>query len=356
LWITNIVYKICNLGVIIKNKKYFSYFVLITFLFVGMCVADEQQGSISFGFKLDTSISLNICVEGGKASFVVVYLDELPDALSEVAKSKFAQTIQKINNTSRTVFYFYSGDGEPGIKRACDFFRIKYWQTIYRRAKPRRFGSVVPQRITLDELSEYFNWRVNILLYTGAGISTAAQIPGQKELIELLGVVTIRDGTKVLNQFLSDCLKKPKKLEQTASDFYKSLKEAEPTGAHMAILKILYKTECCGIITENLDDLHYKTGIDVCVADTYKLSKEQLQMTGVIVCCGLSSDERGLLSLYKKHNPIGVIVSIDIVQPSYLGPGDYLLQGDAQVVLPDLSDLIIDQKRKGRQRHPFLFK
>ena len=101
------------------------------------------------------------------------------------------------------------------------------------------------------------------------------------------------------------------------------------------------------IFTENLDTLHEKTGVAVQRIDVDRVEKDFppqiLKTIDVIVCIGLSFDDRGFLGYYKKHNPSGIIIALCLEQPSYLGATDYYSEGDAQQMVPILCDQLIIQ-------------
>ncbi|WCR57911.1 hypothetical protein [Wolbachia endosymbiont of Ctenocephalides felis wCfeJ] len=101
------------------------------------------------------------------------------------------------------------------------------------------------------------------------------------------------------------------------------------------------------LVTENLDLLHQRSGIQplgrIDTADKMNFSWLKKNIKGkhfrrvdFIIATGLNSDEVGLLALYKKHNPKGKIIAMNLVQPNYLGDDDILVAGDLQETLPDL--------------------
>jgi len=55
----------------------------------------------------------------------------------------------------------------------------------------------------------------------------------------------------------------------------------------------------------------------------------------------LSHDDRGFLGWYKKYNPEGTIIALDLGKPSYLSEKDFILKGDIQEVIPALEKAII---------------
>lgn len=96
------------------------------------------------------------------------------------------------------------------------------------------------------------------------------------------------------------------------------------------------------IITENLDYLHEYTGIMPYRIHGDHLRKQihpsNLREIDYILCIGLSFDDRGFLGWYKAHHPNGKIIAIDLMQPSYLGNEDYLIQRDLQKIIPKIAD------------------
>jgi NAD-dependent SIR2 family protein deacetylase len=92
------------------------------------------------------------------------------------------------------------------------------------------------------------------------------------------------------------------------------------------------------LITENLDCLHEASGVYPYRIDAKHLRDEvgsdSLIPFDYIICVGLSYDDRGFLGWYKKHNPQGKIIAIDLQQPSYIGNEDFLFLGDIQEVVP----------------------
>jgi NAD-dependent SIR2 family protein deacetylase len=141
-----------------------------------------------------------------------------------------------------------------------------------------------------------------------------------------------------LRRFLYTAWKYPQKLCDAFSEFCKSALYSKPTKAHYALTQIALE-KGCAIITENVDLLHQQTCIkplDSESAFLRTLSATQLQDIDVIICIGLSHDDRGLLAWYKKNNPAGVIIAIDLKQPNYLTHNDYYCQRDIQELIPQL--------------------
>lgn len=76
-----------------------------------------------------------------------------------------------------------------------------------------------------------------------------------------------------------------------------------------------------------------------------QVSIENIQEIEVIICIGLSHDDRGFLAFYKDRNPSGIIISIDMALPNYLSSKDMLVKGDIQKIMPELEKNLISCKK-----------
>jgi urease accessory protein UreE len=56
-----------------------------------------------------------------------------------------------------------------------------------------------------------------------------------------------------------------------------------------------------------------------------------------VIAIGLKLDDRGFLGWYKKQNPQGTIIAINLTQPPYLGDEDFLVIGDLQEIIPKIN-------------------
>lgn len=193
----------------------------------------------------------------------------------------------------------------------------------------------VPQKISYENLKKNIKQK-NIVLYTGAGISA------EKGL-------AMSDLNKVLlfssnfESWLYSLLLQADEILQGFSYFCKRAFEVEGTKAHYALSKLACCKQCA-IITENFDYLHEQSGVRPIHLDASGVFFDESQWKDIdmVICLGLSHDDRGLLGLYKEKNPEGIILALDLLVPSYLGVEDYFYQCDLQKVLPNLvSDLEI---------------
>lgn len=203
--------------------------------------------------------------------------------------------------------------------------------------EPRNVNEVNINLMDSETLAEFIQTK-KILFYTGAGVS-AGVVPIMDQLINSLEISKVKDGLS-LNVYIVDIIENSQKYHEAMDHFYNACLNGEPTPCHNA-LTLLSKKLSCKIITENVDLLHLKTGIHVPIAEAEWLQNEidikSLQNLGAVICLGLRSDERGFLGWYKKHNPQGIIIALNLQQPNYLGQEDFFVKCDVQTLLPDLA-------------------
>ena len=195
---------------------------------------------------------------------------------------------------------------------------------------PRRaFKGAKPRLIQIGELKKVLT-ESQSLLYTGAGVSVAANVPSLRELYPLLGIEKNN-----LEPFFNRAICHPRELIKSLKLFHKSCFYHKPTKAHYTLTQIAEESQRV-ILTENLDSLHEQTGIEPLrvSAESFKalIDPSTLGQIDSIICIGLSHDDKGFLGWYKKHHPGGKIIAIDLQQPEYLGDEDYWLNEDLQKV------------------------
>jgi NAD-dependent SIR2 family protein deacetylase len=134
----------------------------------------------------------------------------------------------------------------------------------------------------------------------------------------------------------SNVVKNPKKYIQVLDNFFKKCLNAKPTKAHFALHDIILKTWSL-LIIENLDLLHQKSGDTPLTRGNFSKSQMELSKADYVVTIGLASDESTLLNLYKKLNPKGIIIAININEDiDYLSNKDFVLQKNAQIAVPEI--------------------
>lgn len=201
---------------------------------------------------------------------------------------------------------------------------------------PLCFQSAYPQALSFDELLKYVNNK-KCIFYTGAGLSASAGVATMRDLEQLLEI------DKGKWNFLKVAWYNPQKIVQKFASFCESMIYEKPTKAHIA-LKEIAEEKSVAIITENVDLLQQRTGVDLIFAYSDQLSSisvQDWQEVDGILCIGLSHDDRGLLAWYKQHNPNGKLIAIDLKVPNYLSNNDFIYQGDIQKLLPLLAEKVI---------------
>jgi NAD-dependent SIR2 family protein deacetylase len=148
---------------------------------------------------------------------------------------------------------------------------------------------------------------------------------------------------KGLKHFIAVAWNNPKKITNGFSEFCKKAILSDPTDAHYA-LKTIAERKNAALVTENVDLLQQRAGVEPLFAYSeilHSLKKQDLKEVDCIICIGLSHDDRGFLAWYKKENPNGTIVALNLEQPDYLGNEDFFLEGDVQHILPEIAKMEI---------------
>jgi NAD-dependent SIR2 family protein deacetylase len=269
-----------------------------------------------------------------------VYLGALPDIYSDFI-SEVKNSFVEAPESQRLVFsYRVNAEGKEEINVPQQFHRrLHPDEGSYLLTDRRVIENATPLTIDEEELSTIIR-NHPVLFYTGAGLSLASNVPAMNELQSLLGLekgknflFSLRSGIENSREFASKIVR-----------FHEACFSSAPTKAHFA-LKELAALKNIRLITENLDCLHEASGVYPYRIDAKHLKDEvgaeSLVQFDYMICVGLSYDDRGFLAWYKKHNPKGKIIAIDLQQPSYLGDEDFLLVGDLQEVVPSIKYRVI---------------
>ena len=281
-------------------------------------------------------------VSGNNQVFFEVCLGVLPDIYDDFLHRVKHQFIQ--NESEQLIFSYKltaSGHEEMNIPSVLkieghpdEYSYIVTDRRVIKDAHPTKISQEHLERILKSE---------KVLFYTGAGLSVASNVPAMKELNELLG---LEEGERFLFS-LEKAMESPREFAEKIKIFHNSCLYSAPTDAHYALKDLsLYKST--RLITENLDCLHEASGILPYRINAEHLREEvggqSLAPFDYIICIGLSFDDRGFLGWYKEHHPQGKIVAVDISQPSYLGDEDFWVDGDLQVLIPELHHKVMNIK------------
>jgi NAD-dependent SIR2 family protein deacetylase len=197
-----------------------------------------------------------------------------------------------------------------------------------------------PQNISERELAEIIKNK-RVIFYTGAGIS-AGSIPSMDQLMNDLKIT--KETSKKLEEYITDLITNSESYINILKNFFDKCENALPSDAHNILARLIQKRGQL-LITENLDQLHQKTGLTPIVLagnDNYSQGefseriREEVLRSDFVITIGLNSDESGFLKFYKKLNPDGKIISINLKNTNYLSDDDFILKEDIQQVFKKL--------------------
>ncbi|MDN3503963.1 MAG: hypothetical protein P0S95_00105 [Rhabdochlamydiaceae bacterium] len=259
----------------------------------------------------------------------IVYFDQLPSILPSQFHSRFKkQTRQSKECYVCTIIDTLDSNEQPIPE---DY--------QYLLAEPRIFE--IPQDCTNIDFEQFAQLvaNKNVIFYTGAGIS-AGRVPAMEGLSRMF---FLEEGMS-FDQWISIILKKESQLlHDRIEQFFLACFTNPPSVAHNSLKQIVFDKKS-PLFTENLDHLHEKSGVlpNRIHPHLIKTDKniEEMKKYDLLVCIGLSHDDRGFLAWYKHHCPEGKIVSLDLKQPNYLGAEDYFLKGDLQTLIPNLAETL----------------
>ena len=207
----------------------------------------------------------------------------------------------------------------------------------YYVAEPLKVTNQAPTTLGIDELCYYLRDKT-FIFYTGAGISASGNVATMNDLMQSLKMDW--NNRSLLKQpFFKEAFFNPASLTDAFDQFCKSAIEGEPTPAHKAVHAIA-QHKSIAIVTENVDLLHQRAGSEPKMPHPGMCEPDDVKAVSVIVCVGLSHDDRGFLAYFKKHNPEGVIIAIDKGNPDYLSSNDFIVREDLQIVLPTMAEYV----------------
>jgi NAD-dependent SIR2 family protein deacetylase len=201
-----------------------------------------------------------------------------------------------------------------------------------------------PNDISIEEITQIIKTN-RVIFYTGAGISIGTT-PQTSELMEDLQVSSELKYGNNLSEYISDVIKNPDNYLKPLKAFLERRKNAKPSATHQCLAKIIRSYKDHLLITENDDQLHQKTGIDPIVLNGYT-EYEQLDRLinsiDYVITIGLNSDKSGFLEWFKKVNPKGKIIAINLIDVPYLSKEDFLLRENTQKTIENISRKVIPE-------------
>ncbi len=270
--------------------------------------------------------------KNGKTYIIIQFEGNLPQELTEKESKKLTKSVQG----GEPIWSFIYPD-PPSSTAKKELLKIES-PTGKKGITPSSLivNDGKPKTLSVKELAQKL-MNKHVVFYTGSGIS-AAIIPTMNSLMKKLNIkVNMSDET--LLKTVKKALLNPKAPLHHMDEFNKKCLNAQPTQAHKALKKIV-TAKNWGLITENLDQLHQKTGIiplhrgfDGWIDKN--VPSKSYKKIDVVITVGLKTDERGFLKTYKQENPNGIIIAFDLSQPIYLSNNDFFVSGDCQKTIPD---------------------
>lgn len=267
--------------------------------------------------------------ENSKEVFLVIKCDK--SSLEELPRE-----CQKLFKKSKDMFVFSNFEGYSKYTNSPDSPKtVPIADRLVCNGKPKK--------ISIEKLGEIIKTK-NVIFYTGAGIS-AGSVPTMDELMRDLEISDKLQIGHNLQTYITDIIQRQESYIDVLRDFFNKCENALPSKAHTVISKVISEGNQ-PLVTENLDQLHQKTGLtpivltscDVCSKD--EKIKTALSAADFVITIGLNSDESGFLKFYKQMNPKGKIVSINLQCTDYLSDDDMLVIGDIQDVFEKLESLV----------------
>lgn len=295
---------------------------------------NKEKNGLKFCFSYPDR-RYHVGINNGQPYFKIEYFLDLPDELTSEEKQLFVTENYLVGGKEQVVYVLSSEHAPAGIRHEleADTKQEKGYSNAQARVFERGDRMPNPGELTTPELAEMLQ-SMNVIFYSGAGISMSGSVHGLAGLKKELEIGRQGD----VDGFLTNAISNPEQILKVWNNFVQSL-DGPPTEAHKALSSIALKLNA-QIITENVDTLQENAGVrPIRIMGSFvrdNVDPKWLEEIDAIVTIGLSHDDRGFLAWYKEINPQGIIIAIDLAQPSYLGDEDFILRGDLQQLLPDL--------------------
>jgi NAD-dependent SIR2 family protein deacetylase len=210
---------------------------------------------------------------------------------------------------------------------------------------PRKVETQEIQIIGHEDLAKLINETPgrNLIFYTGAGVSTAGEVPvwNMSELVKQIGVDDYE-----AKGFHTQFNETPEQLLAKVTHFGETLFADVSTPAHIAIAEIVQSKPESIVFTENADFKHEAEGSRLSVMHAGNQTNDFLDVrlrapeAKLLITVGLSKDDRSIINYLKRINPELKIVAINLVPTEYLDSNDAVVIGDCQKILPKVAELV----------------
>jgi len=252
--------------------------------------------------------------------------------MREILTKHSKSSPEEISQIVEQIFAASRRQDREAIRALSSHFPKKVTEMVRNEIRERMLPK--PQEMEMAQLVEALKDK-KVLFYTGAGISIASGVHSMDQLQESLGI----EMSQKVDGLLKKAVANPQSVIDSWEEFTKAAFEKPATPAHQSLGRIAQKLKS-QIFTENVDHLQERAGVKA-IHLTGPWLKENVQPEwlkdiDVVITVGLNYDDRGFLGWYKKNNPNGKIVAVNLSQPSYLGNEDFILKGDCQKIIPEL--------------------
>ncbi|MCJ7842408.1 hypothetical protein MUB24_16185 [Lederbergia sp. NSJ-179] len=170
----------------------------------------------------------------------------------------------------------------------------------------------------------------NVLVFTGAGISIASEVP------DLDGIMSLQQSIfHPPEQYFLDIIENKTSIRiEKAREYYRHFTASKPNQNHW------YIKELCDqygfvLATGNIDGLHEKTGMKpIYQTNSERVDIPSLEEYDIILTIGLGDEGVGIVvEEFKTRNDDGCIIAINVSPPLYLDTNDYYVEGDSEKIL-----------------------
>lgn len=158
-----------------------------------------------------------------------------------------------------------------------------------------------------------------IVGFTGAGISTEAGISDYRSQ----GGIWEKFTPVYLSEFIDDPRKRTLYWQRKQS-LWDSVKSARPTKAHQFFLDLHQTGKLRGVITQNIDGLHEKSGLPA--EKIVNLHGNTLEV--ICLGCGMIEDAEPVMERLEPENPPLCEQCGGLLKPNTISFGQQLVQGD----------------------------
>lgn len=320
----------------------------------------EQVRGSRFGFAFGEEVvegtrkyeaEFNIAIVGEDPSFEIKLHDKLIHGLSEEEAAAFKKEEEVISGQRHDVYVYRHG---ASLKKAraeaeetegeVEGYTVEDYQYVMdEKITLRQYELRKDQLINIEQLAVEIRGK-RVVFYTGAAMSEKGGVLGMTKLEERLGIKDKKNWQEAIRHLVRNA----DDIGRTWSEFSKAMAENGPTEAHRALTKIAKKTNSA-VMTENIDLLHERAGTQAVHASgpylRENVSHAELREIDAVVTVGLGDDDRGFLVWYKRHNPKGKIIAINMTKPPYISKGDFLVRGDLHKIVPQLEQELNDEEK-----------